>query len=202
MRGGTIPSTGCGQHDGEDGEDGSGFNVMHLFFLLVMLFMLVILSYLVSLLGKYCGGQPTSTAPNDEANRVNRLQEARARAKLVRSHLVVREWQADDYASSTDASSGNEMTVDRDDNSREDESSGQCHSCAVAEGGESCSSLDEEETNDTCAICLAPFAHSDNVCESNNDSCVHVFHETCMVSWLKKQNECPVCRRIYILETV
>ena len=54
------------------------------------------------------------------------------------------------------------------------------------------------EKGNSCAICLHPLQHH-RVCHSNNLACQHVFHETCMVTWLQKANECPVCRRTYLV---
>jgi hypothetical protein len=76
---------------------------------------------------------------------------------------------------------------------------------ACAMGSDDCESVAGEEEEDMagCAICLSHFKPQQLVCESNNISCQHVFHQTCMVDWLTKdRDDCPMCREIYILKTV
>jgi len=31
--------------------------------------------------------------------------------------------------------------------------------------------------------------------------CKHIFHSTCLISWLKKQRNCPYCRRNFDRDT-
>jgi hypothetical protein len=74
-------------------------------------------------------------------------------------------------------------------------------SCAI--GSDDCESIDGEEEMAGCAICLSPFRPQQLVCESNNSLCRHVFHKDCMVDWLLKgHDECPMCREVYLVETV
>ena len=42
-----------------------------------------------------------------------------------------------------------------------------------------------------CSICLGPMRKKDNL---RALKCGHVFHADCIESWLKKSNECPICR--------
>jgi RING-H2 zinc finger domain len=37
------------------------------------------------------------------------------------------------------------------------------------------------------------------VCDSNNNSCRHVFHASCMKRWLLLNPNCPLCRHEYLL---
>jgi hypothetical protein len=71
-------------------------------------------------------------------------------------------------------------------------------SCAI--GSDDCESLDGEEEEAGCAICLCHFKLKQLVCESSNSSsCQHVFHKDCMVDWLMKDNHtCPMCRQVYL----
>jgi hypothetical protein len=74
-------------------------------------------------------------------------------------------------------------------------------SCAM--GSDDCESLAGEEEMAGCAICLSHFKPQQLVCESNNSSCQHVFHKDCMVDWLMKRHDnCPMCREVYLLKTV
>lgn len=56
------------------------------------------------------------------------------------------------------------------------------------------SSMDVE-----CPICLENFKENETVCWSRNPECHHAFHLTCAFSWLKENNDCPICRRPYVL---
>ena len=53
---------------------------------------------------------------------------------------------------------------------------------------------DEEET--TCSICLEDFSesHDDNIILLPD--CFHLFHQSCIFEWLKRQRSCPLCRRV------
>ncbi|CAE6200992.1 unnamed protein product [Arabidopsis arenosa] len=53
---------------------------------------------------------------------------------------------------------------------------------------------DEEET--TCSICMEEFSESrdDNIILLPD--CFHLFHQSCIFEWLKRQRSCPLCRRV------
>lgn len=53
-----------------------------------------------------------------------------------------------------------------------------------------------------CVLCSKHFNGSDMVSESSDPTCHHIFHQTCIVSWLRKRNGCPVCKKSYMGETV
>mmetsp|Transcript_55918 Transcript_55918/g.167527 ORF Transcript_55918/g.167527 Transcript_55918/m.167527 type:complete len:187 (-) Transcript_55918:36-596(-) len=61
----------------------------------------------------------------------------------------------------------------------------------LADEGELCS-------NDVCPICLDPFLIGEKVAPSRTAPCVHVFHKSCIVSWLKRNDTCPCCRADYL----
>jgi len=42
-----------------------------------------------------------------------------------------------------------------------------------------------------CSICLDKFLEKDNITYL---PCLHLFHEDCIFSWLKKKKDCPVCK--------
>jgi hypothetical protein len=44
----------------------------------------------------------------------------------------------------------------------------------------------------SCAICLNDYAHGEIIQGSNN--CQHIFHAECIMKWLVKHQECPICR--------
>ncbi|XP_052177553.1 uncharacterized protein LOC127791609 [Diospyros lotus] len=49
----------------------------------------------------------------------------------------------------------------------------------------------EEDDGKRCAICLEDFEPREPVMLT---PCNHMFHEDCIVPWLKSQARCPVCR--------
>jgi hypothetical protein len=131
-----------------------------------------------------------------------------ARADFITSTLVVREWcdrGDDDDSSSADASSENEagveiLPVDKQ-SSQEPAEQLEPAPPNVKQDGDIRSLGEDDESRAKCAICLAAFVNHERVCESNNMSCRHIFHEDCMVFWLKMHIRCPVCRQTYLVET-
>jgi len=47
---------------------------------------------------------------------------------------------------------------------------------------------------DECSICLEPYLPGEVICLSRNEACNHVFHQECVVEWLKRDDRCPLCR--------
>ena len=56
----------------------------------------------------------------------------------------------------------------------------------------------EEEKNPCCSICFEDYEIGDELCESTNNDCPHKFHADCMIPWLVKHKECPICRHDYL----
>ena len=52
-----------------------------------------------------------------------------------------------------------------------------------------------------CSICLAEFQPKETVSWAKSKECSHVFHQDCIIQWLEKHDECPLCR-IDIIEGV
>ena len=50
------------------------------------------------------------------------------------------------------------------------------------------------QCDSTCCICLEDYLKGQTVCVPITKRCNHVFHEECMVAWLEKHNDCPLCR--------
>jgi hypothetical protein len=44
----------------------------------------------------------------------------------------------------------------------------------------------------SCAICLNDYSHGEVIQGSNH--CQHVFHAECILKWLVKHQDCPICR--------
>lgn len=54
-----------------------------------------------------------------------------------------------------------------------------------------------------CSICLSNYSVGNTVVWSSNEACEHVFHENCILQWLMKQRDgplCPCCRRDFVLD--
>lgn len=54
-----------------------------------------------------------------------------------------------------------------------------------------------------CSICLCNYYVGNSVVWSSNAACEHVFHEHCILQWIMKQREgplCPCCRRDFVLD--
>ena len=47
--------------------------------------------------------------------------------------------------------------------------------------------------NNICAICTDNFQVNDNIIDL---PCMHFYHETCIISWLKKKGICPYCNSL------
>jgi Ring finger domain len=81
------------------------------------------------------------------------------------------------------------------------ESESESNLCPPPVPASPCGSVREGEEDDDgpeCAICLCPFEESERVCEANNASCRHVFHQECLEPWLLRHEHCPVCREAYL----
>jgi hypothetical protein len=52
----------------------------------------------------------------------------------------------------------------------------------------------------TCAICLSCYKEGETVVWSSFSECNHVFHKSCIVTWIQKRytSSCPCCRRGFI----
>ena len=50
----------------------------------------------------------------------------------------------------------------------------------------------DEELGDNCTVCLEEFGVGS--CAVRMPDCVHMFHEDCIVTWLRQTPSCPVCR--------
>ena len=65
--------------------------------------------------------------------------------------------------------------------------------CQKEDGSSLKCSLTIQSLSKDCVVCCDTFQVSDTVLQM--PSCGHVFHETCALTWLTKQNTCPFCRR-------
>lgn len=52
------------------------------------------------------------------------------------------------------------------------------------------------ETSDlVCSICCVEYANDDDICILPCNY-LHYYHKDCIFTWLKKNNDCPLCRKI------
>ncbi|KAH9609702.1 hypothetical protein KSS87_012945 [Heliosperma pusillum] len=49
----------------------------------------------------------------------------------------------------------------------------------------------KDEDGKNCAVCLEDFEHGEEVMVT---TCKHMFHEECILPWVKNHGNCPVCR--------
>ena len=52
--------------------------------------------------------------------------------------------------------------------------------------------------SEPCTICLNDYVDGDEICCSHNRDCCHVFHRDCILEWLIRHGECPICRQDYL----
>jgi hypothetical protein len=62
--------------------------------------------------------------------------------------------------------------------------------------------------SEPCSVCLTPYELGDDIVWSENPDCIHVFHHSCMLSWLMKRpnrsrqlKPCPNCRQAFLNTT-
>mmetsp|Transcript_12073 Transcript_12073/g.18345 ORF Transcript_12073/g.18345 Transcript_12073/m.18345 type:complete len:348 (+) Transcript_12073:315-1358(+) len=67
---------------------------------------------------------------------------------------------------------------------------------SVNSGNENSSNSDN-----VCPICITEFEKDDDICISKNLECPHIFHMECMMEWLMRHDECPLCRQDYLKDS-
>eukprot|EP00980_Cylindrotheca_fusiformis_P029727 scaffold23790_cov166-Cylindrotheca_fusiformis.AAC.4 len=45
-----------------------------------------------------------------------------------------------------------------------------------------------------CCICLNDYRPGETICSPITDKCNHLFHEECVMEWLRDHDPCPLCR--------
>jgi len=53
-------------------------------------------------------------------------------------------------------------------------------------------------TLQSCSICFDEYKENDEICCSKNRGCKHVFHKKCIVQWLMRNDDCPLCRAPFL----
>lgn len=54
---------------------------------------------------------------------------------------------------------------------------------------------EEEDGDGKCSICLETFVGNEQVVVT---PCNHMFHEECLLPWVKRHGQCPVCRHEFV----
>jgi len=62
------------------------------------------------------------------------------------------------------------------------------------------SSLDSStmEEEKSCPICYQCFITGEEIVKSLNKHCIHEYHKDCVLPWLLKSDECPMCRALFL----
>jgi hypothetical protein len=167
--------------------------------LVLILIMLACIISAAGFMGRVRHTREISPSPAAERHKKEKDEKREQRKKWISEKLIVREWSPDDATVETKTSAGVNLTTT--DEQVVLESVPQIRDRISCELGtdDYDSFLDDAPG---CAICLSHFDPHQLVCESNNLSCGHVFHQDCMMGWLMKHRMCPLCREVYLLETV
>jgi hypothetical protein len=56
------------------------------------------------------------------------------------------------------------------------------------------SSWRKPSKRDECCICLECYTPGETICVPVTNECNHVFHQECILEWLKNHDKCPLCR--------
>lgn len=56
------------------------------------------------------------------------------------------------------------------------------------------SSWRRPSAKDECCICLESYNVGETICAPITTECNHVFHEGCILQWVKNHDKCPLCR--------
>jgi hypothetical protein len=51
----------------------------------------------------------------------------------------------------------------------------------------------------TCPICIETYKSGDDIVWSKNEGCFHAYHLECIEDWLMDKDDCPMCRRNYLV---
>jgi hypothetical protein len=63
---------------------------------------------------------------------------------------------------------------------------------------ESCALDSSEGEERTCPICYQCFITGEEIVKSLNKHCIHEYHKDCVLPWLLKSDECPMCRASFL----
>lgn len=50
----------------------------------------------------------------------------------------------------------------------------------------------------TCPVCCEDYQKGDEIAWSKNEKCPHAYHVDCILEWLMKHDDCPMCREQYV----
>jgi hypothetical protein len=189
-----VPTNTSGRDEEEYGEeDNLRAACIALVLILIMLACIVCAAYIV---GRRDRLTQELSAPAAERQK-EKDEKRKQRKEWISKNLIVKEWSPDDATVET-KTSGENLTTDKQLVLGSVPQTSDRVSCEL--GTDDYESFLEEAAG--CAICLSHFKPHQLVCESNNLSCGHVFHQDCMMGWLMKHRMCPLCREVYLLKTV
>eukprot|EP00937_MAST-01D_sp_MAST-1D-sp2_P005676 g5676.t1 len=118
------------------------------------------------------------------------LRTAGASDALIRS-LPTHAWKAPTSARASKRRDAEEAGTDADAASEAASAAGAALSKQAAGGSDAHADVGGvEEEGPSCTICLCEFEDGDVV---TSLPCLHTFHKTCCVQWLKEKSTCPMC---------
>jgi hypothetical protein len=189
-----VPTNTTGLDEEENDEEGN-LRAACIALVLILIMLTCIISA-AAIMGKSSSRLPSASVVVEQQKEKDEKREQRK--EWISNNLIVKEWSSDDATVET-KTMGENLTADDEQLMLESlPQTSDRVSCEL--GTDDYESFLEEASG--CAICLSHFKPHQLVCESNNLSCGHVFHQDCMMGWLVKHRMCPLCREVYLLKTV
>jgi hypothetical protein len=191
-----VPTNATG-HDEEEYDEDGNLRAACIALVLILIMLTCIISA-AGILGRARLHQTLELSAPAAERQKEKDEKREQRKKWISEKLIVREWSLDEATAETKTSGKKLTTADEHVMPESAPQTRDRISCEL--GTDDYESFLEEASG--CAICLSHFKSHQLVCESNNLSCGHVFHQDCMMDWLMKHRMCPLCREVYLLKTV
>jgi len=122
-----------------------------------------------------------NTNKNDDDDDVERQRDKVVQERHLSSSEGSHSSKASQFSSSRVA---DPQSTSNDDNSNNDSNS-----------KSNSKSIDDEKC---CSICLGDYQIGEEIGWASNPECTHGFHKECIVNWLMRNRNCPVCRRDFL----
>lgn len=127
------------------------------------------------------------------------------RKKLVKKHLNSQILLTEDVESARELSQpldlenapdDSNVTTSSEEKTEESEAQDNVFTRTIYSAGNSLRGLLGSATTskNECSICLSDFQADETISWAKSKDCSHVYHEDCIIQWLEKHDECPLCR--------